>query len=65
MKSKLDKADEESAQASFMISNLFDRQRELHERCTVEVDPFVLLKEVSEMSRLYREAKEKPDAHQE
>ena len=52
---QLAKDDANAADASFMISHLFDRQRELHERCTLQVDPFVLLKEVSEMSRLYQQ----------
>lgn len=39
-----------------MVSHLFERQRELHERCSLKVDPFVLLKEVSEMSRLYKDS---------
>lgn len=43
-----------------MISNLFDRQREIRDSYSLNADPFVLLKEVTEMSRLYNESKQDP-----
>lgn len=44
--------------ASFMITNLFDRQKEIRDSYQMQADPFVLLKEVTEMSRLYNESKQ-------
>jgi hypothetical protein len=38
-----------------MISNLLDRQREISESSNIKADPFLLLKEVNEMSKIYKE----------
>jgi hypothetical protein len=47
-----------------MLTNLFERQREIQDTMNLRADPFLLLKEVTEMSRLYNLAKQDPMAQQ-
>jgi hypothetical protein len=52
-------------EAAFMLTNLFERQREIQETFkSLRADPFILLKEVTEMSRFYNLSKQQDSIEQ-